>query len=80
MRKQLNLKAMLDSDLDKLLDQLGMLELMNVGKLKCAICGKRITREIFYCLYVENGEIKFCCNQISCYGKVAKSQLGETDA
>lgn len=80
MRKQLNLKAMLDSDLDKLLDQLGVLELMNVGKLRCAICNKRITREKFYCLYVEHGEIKFCCNKVSCYEKVAKSQLRETYA
>lgn len=80
MTKQLNLKAMLDSDLDKLLGQLGMLELMNAGKLKCAICGKKITRENFYGLYVEHGEIKFCCNQISCYEKVVKSQLRETYA
>ncbi len=80
MRKQLNLKAMLDSDLDKLMDQLGMLELMNAGKLKCAICGKKITRENFYCLYVEEGEIKFCCNQVSCYEKVIKSQLREAYA
>jgi hypothetical protein len=80
VRKQLNLKAVLDADLEKLLDQLGMLELMNAGKLKCAICGKKITKENFYCLYVEQGEIKFCCSQVSCYEKVAKSQTKGIDA
>ena len=75
MRKQIKLKAMLDSDFDKLLDQLGMLELMDTGKLRCAICNDKMTEENFYCLYVEHGEVKFCCSKISCYENVSKSQL-----
>ena len=77
MKKQLTLKAMLNSDIEKLLAKLGVLELMDAGKIQCAICGKTITRDNFYCLYVEHGEIKFCCNQLSCYEELSKAQLKE---
>jgi len=80
MKKQLSLKAMLDSDIEKLLTKLGVLELMDAGKVQCAICGKTITRDNFYGLYVEHGEIKFCCNQLSCYEALVKSQLKEPHA
>ncbi len=75
-KKSLELKAVLDSDLDKMLDELGLLQSMEAGEISCANCGRQITRDNFYCLYVEGGEIKLCCSEMACYEEVAKRQLG----
>ena len=80
MKKELKFKAVLESDVNELLDKLGLLELLERGKLKCAICGKRITRQNFYCIFVKEGEIRVCCNNIPCYEKVSIKQPEEENA
>jgi len=72
MKKKLNLKAIHDSDLDILLERLGILDLLETGRLQCSVCRKKTTRENFYCLYSEHGEIKICCNELQCYDKIVR--------
>jgi len=74
MKKQLDLKAILDSDIEGILEKIGLLELVNQGKIKCEFCERKITLDNLYCIYVESNEFKFCCDRISCYEKLTKIQ------
>ena len=67
MKKSFEIKAILDSELDELLENLGLLEQIQSGKLSCAICGRKITRANFFCLFVRDGMIKLCCDLLACY-------------
>lgn len=80
MKKELKFKAVLDSDVYGLLGKLGLLELFERGKLKCAVCGKKITPQNFYCIFVKEGEIRICCDNIPCYEMVSIKQLEEENA
>lgn len=80
MKKELNIKAVLDSDMDKILEQLGVLDSIDAGRATCAFCERLMSRENISGLFVEEGQIKFCCNRIECHEKLAVSQLKETDA
>ena len=72
MRKELKFKAVHDSDLDDLLEALGILDLLESGKLRCGICQKKVTRENFYCVYSDRRKVKICCNEIQCYDKLIR--------
>ena len=74
MRKELKLKAVHDADFDDLLDSLGILDQLESGQLRCGICQKKVTRENFYCVYAERGEVKVCCAGIQCYEKMIRSR------
>ena len=64
------IKAVHDSDLEKFLAKLNLLEKIKKKELRCSICGEIITMENLVCVYPENGEIKVCCNERECYEKV----------
>ncbi len=70
------IKAVHDSDLEKFLAKLGLLDKIKEGKIRCGICGEVITLDNFLCVYPEEGQIKVCCNKRECYEKVfAKSKF-----
>ncbi len=70
------IKAVHDSDLEKFLAKLGLLNKIKEGKIRCSICGDVITLDNFLCIYPEEGQIRVCCNKRDCYEKVfAKSKL-----
>lgn len=75
MKKRLNIKAILDSDMDKILNQIGMIESIEDGKVKCAFCNKNISRENIAGIFTEKKQIRFCCNSIECYERLVKAQL-----
>jgi len=77
MKKEVNIKAVLDSDMDKILGQLGVLELVDAGGIRCAFCEKPLSRDTISGFFVEGGQIKFCCSSIECSEKLAASQLKE---
>ncbi len=78
MKKEVKFKAFLDSEIDKILEQLGVLELVDAGGIKCAFCEKPISRDTISGFFVKGGQIKFCCNRIECSEKLAASQLKES--
>ncbi len=59
-------KAIHDSDLEKVLKKLGLYERLVRGELKCAICGRPLTLENLGGLYHDNDEVKLVCNRIEC--------------
>ena len=65
-------KAIHDSDLEKVLRRLGLYEKLVRGELKCAICGRPLTLENLGGLYKVNGEVKLVCNRIGCLAEVAR--------
>lgn len=79
MRRQLYIRAMLDSDVDKILDKLGMLDLINDSKIKCSFCEQKVGSGNLYCIYVQGGQLKFCCNRIECYEKIAEYEIKESN-
>ncbi len=51
-----------DEDLNQLLKNLGLIEKLNEGKLKCKFTGKVITFENLYSIFPESGDIKIVCD------------------
>ncbi|MBS4040668.1 MAG: hypothetical protein KGZ81_08715 [Flavobacteriales bacterium] len=57
-----NLNAVHDKDLNQLLKNLGLMEKMNEGKLKCKFTGTPIDFENLYSIFPESGDIKVVCD------------------
>ncbi len=57
-------------DLEMVLDEIGLKEKIVAGKLRCAGCDKPVTLEKIQCLYMEDNEIRVCCDNIECYREV----------
>ncbi len=65
-------KAIHDSDLERVLKRLGLYEKLLRGELRCAICGRPLTLENLGGLYREDGEVKLVCNRIECLVEAAE--------
>jgi len=65
-------KAVHDTDLEKVLRKLGLYEKLLNGELRCAICGSPLTLEDLGGLYRMNGEIKLVCGRIQCLVEAAE--------
>ena len=76
MKKQENmiLKAVYEKDVQKLLENLGMLNEVNNGQLHCFICNETITFENFGGIIRKNRELKIFCDKIECYLKMLKKR------
>ena len=57
-------------DLEKILEDLGIIEEVRSGRARCLKCGKVLTLKNIQCVLMEDSKIKFCCNDLSCYEKV----------
>lgn len=68
IKKQI-VRAVHDADLDELLANLGLLEPLGKGELKCGLCGKSITKEEIACFYAGEGEVKVSCTSVECFEK-----------
>ena len=70
MTAKVAIKAVHDSDLEKFLEKLKLLDKIKGGRLRCSICGDVVTLDNFLCVYPEDGQIKVCCNKRACYEEV----------
>jgi hypothetical protein len=61
--------AVLNRDLDGLLESLGLTEDLANGKLNCHCCGHKLSRENIGCIYPVNREIRLCCTTLDCLEK-----------
>lgn len=71
------IKAIHDSDLERILKKLGLYEKLVKGELRCAVCGRSLTFENLGGLYRENGEVKLVCNRVECLVEAAE-RVGRT--
>jgi len=62
--------AVHQQDLSSVLEELGILDRLTAGSLRCAACGSGLTLDNLQCLYMEGGDIKACCIAIECYRAV----------
>jgi len=74
--KKHKIHAIHESDLDEFLKNIGLLDALENGKLTCDICGCKISRENFGCVYPTESEIKICCSKLECYEKALTKVKG----
>ena len=65
-RERQKIKAVHDSDLDGLLESLGILEKIRKGYLKCNVCGGSISMENIQLIIPIKDGIGLCCDKLSC--------------
>ena len=63
------LRAVHDTDLEGVLQSLGLLEGLRRGQLQCGVCGNTVTFENLRCIYPQGSKIKVCCDRPECFEK-----------
>lgn len=77
MSAHYDIKAVHENNLEKVLEELGMLTAVKEGTVVCKFCGKKLTQENIQCLYPKNDEIVFCCDEIKCFQKALEDSGSE---
>jgi hypothetical protein len=70
------IKAVHESDLCRLLSDLGLSDMISAGEAKCWFCGTVIKAENLYSLMPVSGDVKISCNTPRCVSKCIQ-WLGE---
>ena len=68
------LRAVDDSDLERLLRNLGVLDAVRAGKASCKYCSDNVTFANLAALFPEGGTVKLVCNRSECIAALAESQ------
>jgi hypothetical protein len=76
-RERQAIKAVHERDLEKVLEDLGLLEHVKSGKAKCDICGDPLNLDNLLCIFPTEGRIGLCCDQPECYQRVLLLSKGE---
>ena len=63
------LLAFHEKELMVVLEKLGLLEKMKNGKLKCAICGRVITKENLGAILKKKNDFQIICDDLKCLEK-----------
>ncbi|MFA5145343.1 MAG: hypothetical protein WC723_05005 [Candidatus Omnitrophota bacterium] len=69
------IKAIHSKDMEKYLENIGILADVTSGKYKCSVCNKEITLSNIAFLYPENNEVRFCCDDPHCYEIIIKKRM-----
>lgn len=64
--KRLSLRAVHEHDLEKLLESLGLLDVVTWGHAICVHCGDVVTLETLHCLIPRGEEILLACSKPIC--------------
>lgn len=69
--------AIHERDLETILGDLGLLDQISAGELRCSVCGSPLSLRTIQCLYMEEDKIRLCCTAASCYQRLLleKGQL-----
>lgn len=59
--------AIHEKDMEKVIRELGLSENILSGELLCSECGKQINIESIQCIYMQDEDLKICCNGTDCY-------------
>lgn len=71
MEKRIDIPAVHDKDLEKLLTELQVIDSFVAGKIHCPNCGTVITWENLFALKVKNSEVLMYCDKINCKEKAS---------
>ena len=75
MRKRIEVKAVWDSQLQSLLENLGILEPLLLGKLKCARCGRTVDLDNLGAIIPQKDEVIVVCDDTPCVHSVTRSEV-----
>lgn len=68
--------AIHERNLESILRELGLYEKISTGEMHCSICGVPLTIDTIGCLYMQEDDIKICCNKSGCCEHVLKERKG----
>src|SRR5947209_1626794 len=74
MRRDVGVKAVHDTDLERVLDRLGILDDVRGCRLKCAVCDQPVCLENLGCIFARAGQVMVTCDQALCVSTIAASQ------
>jgi len=66
MREIFRINAILDTDLEKILESKDLLKTIQQGQAKCFICGELISISNISAIHFIEGEVKLCCDNEKC--------------
>jgi len=66
MRKAATVKAVYDSDLERLLQNLGILDKLTAGELSCVVCGCPVDLDNLGAIFALENDIGVCCDSSRC--------------
>lgn len=66
MQKSIDIPAVHDKDLKRILEILGLYEEFEKGNLACANCGKKIVWDNLFALKVEEQSVLLFCDEPDC--------------
>ena len=76
MRKVANMKAIYDSDLQELLQNLGILDKLIAGELSCAVCGCPVDLDNLGAIFPLENDIGVSCDNNRCLRKITTRGAG----
>lgn len=68
--RQEKIHAIHARDIEAALRDLGLLQQLGDGSLKCAICGQPVTLGDIQCLFMQDDQVKVCCRKLDCFQQV----------
>jgi hypothetical protein len=69
MKEYYTLVVFHEREVEKMLSKLNLAEKVEKGEIKCAICGKTITKENLGAILRKNGDILIICDSVKCIEK-----------
>lgn len=69
-----SIKAFLDNDTEKIIQELGLSDKLNKGEIECCYCKRKLLIDDIKCIVIDKGTILFCCNSPECYKKLLEDK------
>lgn len=66
MRKKVEIKAVYDEDLGRILENLGILDQLIAGELKCAVCGCQVDLDNLGTIFPYDDKVGVSCDNDRC--------------
>ena len=79
MRKSMTVKAVHDSDLQKLLQDIGLLDKLICGELICAFCGYSVDLDNLGTIFPYDDDIKVTCDSSKCVWEITNRRSAIVD-
>ena len=75
MRKRVEVKAVYDRDLERVLANLGILDKLVAGELNCAVCGCQVDLDNLGTIFPYGDAIRVSCDNNSCVRAITSHEV-----
>jgi len=76
MRKKVEVKAIYDQDLERVLANLGILDKLIAGELTCAVCGCQVDLDNLGTIFVDGDNVGVSCDNDRCIRAITTKGAG----